>query len=51
MRKKLFWNGLPIKFTGDAAIIAPPLVAVKDRIDEIVRIPRATLEAEMKKAA
>ena len=51
IQKKLFWNGLHIKFTGDAAIIAPPLVAEKADIDEIVAILRATLEAEMKEAA
>ncbi len=33
---KRFWEaGLHVKFTGDAGIIAPPLVAERDHIDEI----------------
>ena len=34
-QKKLFENGLHLKTTGDAAIIAPPLIAEKKHIDEI----------------
>jgi beta-alanine--pyruvate transaminase len=41
--KKLFANGLHIKFTGDAGIVAPPLVAEKSHIDQIVDILRKTL--------
>ena len=35
LQKKLFENGLHLKSTGDAAIIAPPLIAEKKHIDEI----------------
>jgi beta-alanine--pyruvate transaminase len=51
LQKKLFWKGLHVKFTGDAAIVAPPFIADRGHIDEIVRMLRATLEAEMKEAA
>ena len=43
LQKKLFWNGLHIKFTGDAAIIAPPLVSERGHIDEMCDILRRTL--------
>lgn len=43
IQKRLFWNGLHIKFTGDAGIIAPPLIADKSHIDELAGILRATL--------
>ena len=33
--KRLFEAGLHIKFTGDSGIVAPPLVAEKEHIDEI----------------
>ncbi len=36
MQKKLFWDGLHVKFTGDAGILAPPLVATRAHIDELV---------------
>ena len=36
--KKLFQIGLHVKFTGDTAIIAPPLIAEKKHIDEIYNI-------------
>ena len=36
--KKLFQIGLHVKFTGDTAIIAPPLIAEKKHIDEIYSI-------------
>jgi len=41
--KKLFAAGLHIKFTGDAGIVAPPFVAEKSHIDQIVDILRKTL--------
>jgi beta-alanine--pyruvate transaminase len=41
--KKLFAAGLHIKFTGDAAIVAPPLVAEKAHIDQICSILREVL--------
>ena len=46
IQKKLFWNGLHVKFTGDAAIIAPPLVVEKQQIDDMCAILRETLAAE-----
>jgi len=45
LQKDLFWKGLHVKFTGDTGIIAPPLIAKKEHIDEIVRIMRETLAA------
>ena len=44
IQKRLFWNGLHIKFTGDSAIVAPPLVTERSQIDEMSAILRATLE-------
>ena len=41
--KRLFAAGLHIKFTGDAGIIAPPFVAEKSHIDQIIDILRKTL--------
>ena len=43
VQKKLFWNGLHLKFTGDSGIIAPPLVAKEEQIDELVDVLRHTL--------
>ncbi|MBT7943722.1 MAG: aminotransferase class III-fold pyridoxal phosphate-dependent enzyme, partial [Alphaproteobacteria bacterium] len=37
-QKRLFEAGLHIKFTGDAGIIAPPLVSEKKHIDEMCGI-------------
>ena len=36
MQKRLFDAGLHLKSTGDALIVAPPFVAEKTHIDEIV---------------
>ncbi|MGH6662828.1 MAG: aspartate aminotransferase family protein [Rhodospirillales bacterium] len=44
-QKDLFWKGLHVKFTGDTGIIAPPLIAKREHVDEIVRIMRETLSA------
>ncbi|HZQ63191.1 MAG TPA: aspartate aminotransferase family protein [Casimicrobiaceae bacterium] len=44
-QKKLFDNGLHLKCTGDAALIAPPLIAEKQHIDQIVDLLRKTLAA------
>lgn len=44
IQKRLFWNGLHIKFTGDCGIVAPPLVSEHSHIDEICAIIRKTLE-------
>ena len=45
LQKKLFDNGLHLKTTGDAAIIAPPLVAERAHVDMIADILRRTLAA------
>jgi beta-alanine--pyruvate transaminase len=44
MQKRLFWSGLHVKFTGDCAVIAPPLVATRAHVDELVDIFARTLE-------
>jgi beta-alanine--pyruvate transaminase len=44
-QKKLFDHGLHLKATGDTAIIAPPLVAERAHVDEIVGILRRTLKS------
>ncbi len=44
-QKDLFWNGMHLKFTGDAGIVAPAFVADKAHIDEMIDKLRATLEA------
>jgi beta-alanine--pyruvate transaminase len=44
-QKKLFDNGLNVKATGDALMIAPPLVASKEHINMIVDVLRKTLSA------
>jgi beta-alanine--pyruvate transaminase len=43
LQKKLFDNGLHLKATGDCVIIAPPLIAEKAHVDELVGILRNTL--------
>jgi len=35
-QKHLFWRGIHIKFTGDCGIVAPPLVAGRAEVDEIM---------------
>ena len=40
LQKKLFDNGLHLKSTGDAAIVAPPLIAERAPVDSIVEILR-----------
>ena len=42
-QKKLFDNGLHLKATGDAAIVAPPLIADRSHVDIIADILRKTL--------
>ena len=44
-QKKLFDNGLHLKATGDAAIVAPPLCATREHVDLIADILRRTLMA------
>ncbi len=43
-QKALFWNGCHVKFTGDTGLIAPPFVAERAHIDEIVEKFRRTLD-------
>ena len=43
LQKQLFEAGLHIKMTGDAGIVAPPLVAERAHIDEICAILRQVL--------
>jgi beta-alanine--pyruvate transaminase len=45
LQKKLFDNGLHLKATGDAAIVAPPLIAERAHVDTIVDILRSTLKS------
>ena len=45
LQKKLFDNGLHLKTTGDAAIVAPPLVSERAHVDMIADILRRTLAA------
>jgi beta-alanine--pyruvate transaminase len=44
MQKTLFWNGCHVKFTGDVGIIAPPFIAERNHVDEIVDKFRKTLD-------
>ncbi len=44
VQKRLFAAGLHIKMTGDAGIVAPPLVAEKSHIDQICGILRDVLK-------
>jgi beta-alanine--pyruvate transaminase len=45
LQKRLFDAGLHLKATGEAAIIAPPLIAERSHIDTIVEILRRTIKA------
>jgi len=45
LQKRLFDNGLHLKATGDAAIVAPPLIAERSHVDMIVDILRRTLRS------
>ncbi|CAN0505474.1 unnamed protein product, partial [Discosporangium mesarthrocarpum] len=46
VQKRLFWNGMHVKFTGDCGIVAPPFVSEKSHIDEMIEKLRMTLEQE-----
>ncbi|MCP5080833.1 MAG: aminotransferase class III-fold pyridoxal phosphate-dependent enzyme [Alphaproteobacteria bacterium] len=46
VQKRLFWNGMHVKFTGDCGIVAPPFVSDKSHIDEMIEKLRKTLEEE-----
>lgn len=43
VQKRLFLNGLHVKFTGDAGIVAPPFIASESDVDEMIDILRRTL--------
>ncbi|MEC9343261.1 MAG: aminotransferase class III-fold pyridoxal phosphate-dependent enzyme, partial [Pseudomonadota bacterium] len=43
LQKKLFWNGCHVKWTGDSAIVAPPFIATREHVDEIVDCLARTL--------
>ncbi len=43
-QKRMFWNGLHVKFTGDSGIVAPPFVMNENDIDELAGVFRRTLE-------
>lgn len=43
VQKRLFKAGLHVKFTGDAGIVAPPLVSEREHIDELCGILRDVL--------
>jgi beta-alanine--pyruvate transaminase len=43
VQKKLFEAGLHIKMTGDSGIVAPPLIAEKEHVDQICDILRKVL--------
>ncbi|HSC24281.1 MAG TPA: aspartate aminotransferase family protein [Casimicrobiaceae bacterium] len=45
LQKKLFDNGLNLKNTGDSALVAPPLIAERQHIDQIVDILRKTVSS------
>ena len=44
LQKRMFWNGLNVKFTGDTAILAPQFIAERVHLDEIVDKLRLTLD-------
>ena len=46
LQKKLFWNGVHIKFTGDSGLIAPPFIIEREEIDAFCAILRRLLEEE-----
>ncbi|MBT3305896.1 MAG: aspartate aminotransferase family protein [Alphaproteobacteria bacterium] len=43
LQKDLFWSGLHVKFTGDTGIVAPPFIAEKDHIDQIIGLLKEKL--------
>jgi beta-alanine--pyruvate transaminase len=44
LQKRMFWDGLSVKFTGDNAILAPQFIATRDHVDEIIGKFRKTLD-------
>ena len=47
MQADMFWNGLHVKFTGDAGIVAPQFIADRTQIDQMIERFRRTLDAEL----
>ena len=43
LQKRLFWEGLHVKFTGDTAILAPQFIAEEKHIDEMIDKLRSAL--------
>ena len=43
-QKKLFWNGLHVKFTSDTGIVAPMFIFEKRHIDELIEKFQKTLD-------
>ena len=46
LQKDMFEHGLHVKFTGDTSIVAPPFIADKKHIDELVDKFRAALDRD-----
>jgi beta-alanine--pyruvate transaminase len=44
LQKRMFWEGVHVKWTGDTAIVAPQFVAERAHVDEIIGKMRAVLE-------
>jgi beta-alanine--pyruvate transaminase len=44
IHKKLFESGVYLKFTGDTALLAPPLISTRENIDELINGLRTVLE-------
>ncbi|MBM3566818.1 MAG: aminotransferase class III-fold pyridoxal phosphate-dependent enzyme, partial [Alphaproteobacteria bacterium] len=44
IQKKLFWNGVHVKFTGDAGMISPPFIVEKSHIDQIIDLIQKTMK-------
>jgi len=51
MQKRMFWNGLHVKWTGDNAIVAPAFIAQRNHVDEIVDKFRKTLDDALESGA
>ncbi len=43
LQKRFFWEGLHVKFTGDTGILAPPFIAERTHVDEMIDIMRRVL--------
>ncbi len=43
LQKRMFWEGVHVKWTGDTAIVAPQFIAERAHVDEIIGRMRAVL--------